>query len=69
MIQFLEKNGEYPNIYAFVEPIFIILWNCLSKIDDAGFVLVRTGEQDFALIDFGWAACLLGYFYGSFVTP
>ena len=53
VIQFLEKNGEYPDIYAFVEPIFIISWNCLSKIDDAGFVLVRTGEQDSALIDFG----------------
>ena len=53
MIQFSGKNGEYPNIYVFVEPIFIISWNCLSKIDDAGFVLVRTGEQDFALIDFG----------------
>ena len=59
VIQFLEKNGEYPDIYAFVEPIFIILWNCLSKIDDAGFVLVRTVEQDFALINFGQAACLL----------
>ena len=53
MIQFLEKNGENPTICAMVKPIFIISWKCLSKIDDAGFVLVRTGEQDFALIDFG----------------
>ena len=60
MIQFLEKKGENPTICALVEQIFIISWKCLSKIDDAGFVLVHTGEQKFALTDFGRAACLLG---------
>ena len=52
-IQFLEKNGEKPNKYVLVEQIFTISSKCLSKIDKEGFVLVCTGEQDFALIDFG----------------
>ena len=53
MIQFLEENGENPTICALVEPIFIISWKCLSKIDNVGFVLLRMGEQEFALTDFG----------------
>ena len=52
-ILFLEKSGKKPKKHVLVEQILTILSKCLSKIDEAGFVLVCTGEQDFALIDFG----------------
>ena len=51
--------GEKVSKYALVEQIYTVLSKYISKIYNAGFLLLRTWEQVFALADFGKTACLL----------